>query len=45
MELESRKMSIDLLLDLVAVLDTDANSILKIEFKEEQASPETNQYL
>lgn len=34
MELGSRKMSIDLLLDLVAVLDTDANRILGIEQKE-----------
>lgn len=31
LELGSRKMSIDLLLALVSVLDTDANRILKIE--------------
>lgn len=40
MELGSRKMSIDLLLDLVAVLDTDANSILGIEPKESEEDKE-----
>lgn len=41
MELGSRKMSIDLLLDLVAVLDTDANSILGIETKESEEDKES----
>lgn len=31
LELGSRKMSVDLLLSLVSVLDTDANRILRIE--------------
>lgn len=37
LELGSRKMSVDLLLALVSVLDTDANRILRIE-KTEEAS-------
>lgn len=41
MELGSRKMSIDLLLDFVAVLDTDANSILGIEPKESEEDKES----
>lgn len=41
MELGSRKMSIDLFLDLIAVLDTDANSILGIEPKESEEDKES----
>ena len=40
-ELGSRKKSIDLLLDLVAVLDADANSFLKIESKEAEENKES----